>query len=55
MIKSKIRMGLLLCEDACRDFVNKVETGRARSVKSYKKMKDALAILDEARDNKNGL
>lgn len=36
------------CEDACRNFVAKVEDGRARSVRSYKLMKDAIAMVDKA-------
>jgi len=40
---------LCFCEKACREFVRKVECGKARSRKSYKEMKEALAFLDSAR------
>lgn len=35
--------------NACQRFVDKVETGKARSKESYKQMKDALALITEAK------
>ena len=38
--------GFKECVEACREFVRKVECGTARSVHSYKQMKEALALVD---------
>lgn len=40
---------LCLCEEACREFIRKVECGEARSRRSYKQMKEAIELLDKAR------
>lgn len=40
---------LCLCEDACREFIRKVECGEARSRRSYARMKEAVRLLDKAR------
>ena len=42
--------------EAAKDFVNKVETGRARSVDSYKKFKEAIqkAEIKENFNEQNG-
>jgi len=42
-------IGFLLCETACRDFIKKVESGGARSIRSYNQMKDAIRVIDKAR------
>jgi hypothetical protein len=33
---------------ACENFVSKVESGKARSKRSYKEMKDALALIKDS-------
>lgn len=40
--------GYLLVAEACREFVRKVECGEARSSRSYKQMKAALTMLEDA-------
>ncbi len=34
--------GLVLCYEACKEFVRKVESGAARSLRSYAQMKAAI-------------
>lgn len=38
--------------NACKEFVNKVDTGRARSTHSYNAMKAAIALHKEAEKHK---
>jgi hypothetical protein len=49
---TKERDALLLCADACKEFVRKVECGEARSKQSYAQMKVALTVLDRAKEQK---
>ena len=50
VLRKEERAGRGLCVDACRDFVWKCENGQANCVRSYKKMKDALKIIDDAQE-----
>ena len=42
LVSRDLERKLAMCRDALQDFVNKVESGRARSVDSYNKFKQAL-------------
>jgi len=49
VISDDVYKALCLCENACIEFVRKVDCGKARSIKSYTQMKMALQELDRAR------
>lgn len=47
--QESLKQALVALEDAAREFVAKVESGQAYSVKSYAAFKGALLALDQAR------